>query len=485
VSEVQEVELSPRSIQDLTAVVPRERIDRLVEDVAPRMLEEFQGHGIVNVNSTSAGGGVAEMLHVLLPLTKGVGIPTRWFVLEGDPVFFALTTRLHHRLHGSPGDEGELSAVEQALMGGVVARNAPDLLGEVTPGDVVILHDPQPAPLAAMLAERGIPVVWRCHVGIDQDNEYTEQAWSFLRKFLEGNVQSYVFTRASYAPSWIPPDKLRVIKPSIDPLAPKNQELSEETVLGALSGAGVIEGPGFGSASFTRSDGSAAPFTMEAEIVRSGSAPSADVPLIVQVSRWDPLKDMAGVMHGFVEHIAPESNAHLALVGPSTASVTDDPEGQVVLDEITEEWRSLPHEVRDRVHLISLPMDDPEQNGALVNAMQRHAAIVAQKSLAEGFGLTVTEAMFKGRPVIASAVGGIVDQIDDQVSGVLISDPRDLESFGKAALHILRDPEWADRLGQAARQRVIDVFLPDTSLDLWNDAVLSALNEVRNGNSGL
>lgn len=477
---MQEVEINPRSIQDLATVVPQERIRRLVEDVAPRMLEEFEGHGIVNVNSTASGGGVAEMLSVLLPLTKGVGIPTRWFVIEGDPVFFALTKRLHHRLHGSAGDDGELSVVEQALMAGVVARNAPALLEQVTPGDVVILHDPQPAPLAAMLAERGVPVVWRCHVGIDHDNEYTEQAWSFLRGFLEGNVQSYVFTRASYAPSWIPPEKLRVIKPSIDPLAPKNQDLDDDTVLGALSGAGIIEGPGFGSASFTRSDGSIAPFTMTAEIVRSGDAPAADVPLIVQVSRWDPLKDMAGVMHGFVKYIAPESDAHLALVGPSTASVTDDPEGQVVLDEITEEWRSLPHDVRDRVHLISLPMDDPQQNGALVNAIQRHAAVVAQKSLAEGFGLTVTEAMFKGRPVVASAVGGIVDQVDDQVNGILVSDPRDLESFGKAVLRLLEDPEWAERLGDAARQRAIEVFLPDTSLDLWNDAVMSALEEVRN-----
>jgi trehalose synthase len=216
-------------------------------------------------------------------------------------------------------------------------------------------------------------------------------------------------------------------------------------------------------------------------VTRSGPPPAADAPLVVQVSRWDPLKDMGGVMRGFVEHVAPHSDAHLALVGPSTASVSDDPEGQLVLNEITEEWRSLPDEVRDRVHLVSLPMDDPEQNGALVNAIQRHAAIVVQKSLAEGFGLTVTEAMFKGRPVIASAVGGIADQIDDQVSGVLIPDPRDLEAFGRAVLHVLQDPALAQRLGQAARQRVIDVFLPDTSLDLWNEAVLSALDGARSG----
>lgn len=466
-------------MQDLAIVVPQEHLDRLARAVVPRMAQAFSGHGIVNVNSTATGGGVAEMLNVLLPLTLGAGIPTRWFVIEGDPAFFALTKRLHHRLHGDKGDDGELSTVERALMADVVARNAPVLLEQVTPDDVVILHDPQPAPLAAMLAERGIPVLWRCHVGIDHDNEYTEQAWSFLRGFLEGNVQTYVFTRSSYAPSWIPPERLRVIKPSIDPLAPKNQDLAPIDVLGALSGAGIIGGPGFGAASFTRSDGSAARFTMTADVTRSGEPPGADVPLVVQVSRWDPLKDMAGVMRGFVTHVAPHSEAHLALVGPSTASVSDDPEGQVVLDEIVEEWRSLPPDVRDRVHLVSLPMDDPEQNGALVNAVQRHAAIVVQKSLAEGFGLTVTEAMFKGRPVVASDIGGITDQIDDQVSGVLIPDPRDLQAFGAAVLRVLSDPEWAAGLGAAARQRAIDVFLPDTSLDQWSEAVLSALHGAR------
>ena len=471
---MQEVKLASRSMEDLVAVIPADRIKRLVDVVAPKMREQFNGDQIINVNSTASGGGVAEMLHVLLPLTLGVGIPTRWFVLDGEPEFFALTKRLHHRLHGNKGDDGELSTVEQGLMAGVVARNAKELLDQVHPGDVVILHDPQPAPFAAILRERGIPVVWRCHVGIDHDNEYTDQAWKFLRTFLEGNVDEYVFTRSSYAPDWVPPEKLRVIKPSIDPLAPKNQDLPAESVLGALQGAGVVSGDGFGSASFIRSDGSTAPFTMRAEIVESGPPPSPETPLIVQVSRWDPLKDMSGVMRGFVDHIAPETDAHLALVGPSNAAVKDDPEGQLVLDGIIETWRALPEDVRDRIHLVSLPMDDPEQNGALVNAIQRHAAVVVQKSLAEGFGLTVTEAMFKGRPVVASAVGGIVDQIDDQVSGVLVSDPRDLKAFGNAVVHVLKDREWADRLGRAARQRAIDVFLPDTSLDLWNDTVVSA-----------
>ncbi len=477
-----EVELKPRRLADLAAVVPEERLRRLQEQVVPRMKDQLSGGQIINVNSTAHGGGVAEMLHVLLPLTLGVGLATRWFVIEGDPEFFALTKRLHHRLHANQGDSGALGDAEHQVMQRVADRNIQTLLEAITPGDVVILHDPQPAPMAAMLAERGIPVVWRCHVGVDHDNLYTEEAWEFLRPYLYGNVGEYVFTRPSYAPEWVAPDRLRIIKPSIDPLAPKNEELSEAEIVGALSGSGIIDGPGFGGVTFARSDGSRAPFRMQAEVIRSGPLPTADTPLVVQVSRWDPLKDMAGVMRAFAGSICMTTTAHLLLVGPSTASVTDDPEGQSVLDAIESEWRTLSDEIRQRIHLVSVPMDDPEENGALINAVQRHAAVVTQKSLAEGFGLTVTEAMYKARPVVASAVGGIADQIDDQVSGILIADPRDLEAFGAAVVTLLQDPGLADRMGAAARQRVIDVFLPDTSLDLWNEAVLSAMKHAADAN---
>lgn len=470
-----EVNLKPRRLADLGVVVPEERLQRLQDRVVPRMKAQLDGAQIINVNSTASGGGVAEMLHVLLPLTLGVGLPTRWFVVEGDPEFFALTKRLHHRLHGNKGDDGHLGEAERAIMQRVADANIDTLIEAITPGDVVILHDPQPAPMAAMLAARGIPVVWRCHVGVDHDNLYTDEAWEFLRPFLYGNVGEYIFTRPSYAPEWVAPDLLRIIKPSIDPLAPKNEELSTEEIIGALSGSGIIAGPGFGGVTFARADGTRAPFGIQAEIVREDGPPAADTPLVVQVSRWDPLKDMAGVMEGFAQYVAPRSDAHLMLVGPSTAQVSDDPEGQVVLEGIEAQWRALPDDVRGRIHLVSLPMDDPEENGALVNAIQRHAAIVTQKSLAEGFGLTVTEAMYKARPVVASAVGGISDQIDDQVSGLLIADPRDLESFGRELLGLLADADARERIGAAARQRVIDVYLPDTSLDLWNEAVLSAI----------
>ena len=474
-----EVGLQPRQLADLSAVVPQANLDRL-QDVLVPGLRDLLGDGqVINVNSTASGGGVAEMLHVLLPLTLGAGLNARWLVLDGEPDFFALTKRLHHRLHGSEGDDGSLGDTEAEIMRRVAQRNLPALLEVVKAGDVVVLHDPQTVPLAAMLVGHGVRVIWRCHVGIDDDNGYTAQAWDFLRRFLDGHVDQYVFTRAGYAPDWVPADGLRIIKPSIDPLAPKNEDLTQAQVIGALAGAGIIDAPGAGAATFERSDGTRAAFTIKAEVVREGPAPTVGTPLVVQVSRWDPLKDMAGVMEAFVRFVVPSTDAHLMLVGPSTAQVSDDPEGQRVLEDVVRRWRAFPEAERRRVHLVSLPMDDPEENGALVNAIQRHATVITQKSLAEGFGLTVTEAMFKARPVVASAVGGIADQIQDQASGVLLIDPLDLEAFGAILVGLLNDEPARERMGAAARQRVIDLFLPDTSLELWGAAVTAAITSRR------
>jgi trehalose synthase len=188
--------------------------------------------------------------------------------------------------------------------------------------------------------------------------------------------------------------------------------------------------------------------------------------MIVQVSRWDPLKDMAGVMRAFASEPRTQ-HAALVLAGPDVTSVTDDPEGQQVLADVTEQLRRLPHDVRSRISIVSLPMDDPEENATMVNALQRHATVIVQKSLKEGFGLTVTEAMFKGRPVIASAVGGIVDQIRDGVDGLLIADATDTRAAGAAMGVLLRDHFEADRLGREGHKVVVEEFLADSSLALW------------------
>ena len=187
-------------------------------------------------------------------------------------------------------------------------------------------------------------------------------------------------------------------------------------------------------------------------------------PVVLQVSRWDALKDPLGVIRGFAEHVPQSTGAHLVYAGPAVSAVADDPEGARVLADALALRESLPDEQRSRVHLASLPMDDPAENAIIVNALQRHATVITQKSLAEGFGLTVAEAMWKARPVVASRIGGIQSQIIDGETGMLLDDPRDLAAFGEAVTGLLADPRRAALIGERARERVRDEFTSPRSL---------------------
>jgi trehalose synthase len=206
-----------------------------------------------------------------------------------------------------------------------------------------------------------------------------------------------------------------------------------------------------------RIDGSPGRIEHQADVVQEARLPAGS-PLVAQVSRWDRLKDPLGVLACFAAHLE-SSDAHLVLAGPDTQAVSDDPEDADVLAEATAAWRQLPEDARRRAHLVSLPMNNRQENAAMVNALQRRATVVVQKSLAEGFGLTVIEAMWKSRPVVASRVGGIQDQIVDGVSGILIDNATDLPAFGAAIDSLLADPELAARIGLAARDRAVEGFL--------------------------
>jgi trehalose synthase len=199
------------------------------------------------------------------------------------------------------------------------------------------------------------------------------------------------------------------------------------------------------------------------------------VPLVVQVSRWDRMKDMAGVLQAFAEGVPPTSGAHLVLAGPAVDGVDDDPEALQVWDEVVSIWHGLALADRARIQLATIPMEDLEQNALVVNALQRHATVVAQKSLAEGFGLTVAEAMWKSRPVVASAVGGIVDQVVDSETGYLV-DPGDLAGFAARVSHLLDAPAEAARLGRNARERITAQFLADRHLLQYAALVESTLD---------
>jgi trehalose synthase len=364
-----------------------------------------------------------------------------------------VTKRIHNRLHGVPGDGGALDAAARATYEATLARHVAELVDLVQPGDAVLLHDPQAAGLAGALRERGAYVVWRCHVGLDETNRWTQEAWTFLEDLVEP-AHSCVFSREEFAPDWVDRRWLRIIPPSLDPFSPKNAELSPEEV-------GVLVHRG--------------------DLVVEGTPVPTDARFVLQVSRWDRLKDMAGVLAAFAGHLdglAPD--VHLVLAGPETTGVSDDPEAGEVLAECRDRWRSLPEAARARIHLVSVPMADLDANARIVNALQRRATIVVQKSLAEGFGLTVTEPMWKSRPVVASAVGGIRDQVEHGVSGLLLDDPHDGAALAAALASLLGDEDRCRELGRAAHLRVRDHYLADRHLIQYVDlfAELLAADEV-------
>jgi trehalose synthase len=299
--------------------------------------------------------------------------------------------------------------------------------------------------------------MWRCHVGLDVANDHAREAWDFLRGYIS-DAHAFIFSRGGFAWEGLPRDRIAVIRPSIDAFAPKNAEQGSEQSLAILAAAGVLADSVDAYPAFTRSDGTPGRVQRRAEMLEEEPL-TASVPVVMQVSRWDQLKDPLGVLGAFSGHVANRSDAHLLLVGPSTAAVADDPEGAQVLDAVRAAWHELPGTVRRRAHVCSLPMEDVEENAAIVNALQRHAVVVVQKSLAEGFGLTVAEAMWKQRPVVASRIGGIRDQIEDGRSGVLLSQPRDLEQAGAAITALLANGERRRQMGIAAQRRVQQQFL--------------------------
>jgi trehalose synthase len=438
-------------------------------------LRDLHGRVIWNVNSTAKGGGVVEMLRPLLGYCRGAGVDARWAVISGQPEFFAITKRIHNRLHGFAGDGGPLGDAEREVYEQTLAASAEELMELVNPLDIVILHDPQTAGLAAAVRRTGATVMWRCHVGLDVANDHARHAWDFLRDYVL-DAHLFIFSRAGFAWEGLPRDRVSVIRPSIDAFAPKNAEQAKDQSRAIMAAAGILADDVEAYPTFTRSDGSPGRVVRRAETLEEEPL-ACDVPVVMQVSRWDQLKDPLGVLGAFTGHVARRDGAHLLLVGPSTAAVADDPEGAQVLDAVREAWHELPGAVRRRVHVCSLPMEDVEENAAMVNALQRHASVVVQKSLAEGFGLTVAEAMWKERPVVASRIGGIRDQIADGRSGLLLPDPRDLEQAAAAISGLLADRERARQIGIAAQQRVREQFLGPHHLGRYFEVIQRALSQ--------
>ena len=474
VAQLTQVEVPPVPLAVYGPVIGEKRQLRLVEagiDIR-RLLE---GQVLWNVSSTACGGGVAEMLRVLLGYVRGAGIDARWVVIQGDPRFFAVTKRVHNRIHGQPGDGGPLGPEQVGHYEAVTEANAKELAGLVSAGDVVILHDPQTAGMVPTLRRSGARVIWRSHIGIDRSNETSDSAWRFLEPYLSG-CDAFVFTRRSYVPEWIPPQRVAIIPPSIDPFSPKNQAIADADLPVLLAQIGLIAGPDDRPVLFTRSDGTTGAVRRRAEILSQGGPLESLSGLVVQVSRWDRLKDMLGVLEGFVGGVIGEVDASLALVGPAVEGVTDDPEGVEVMGECVARWWDLPPAARRRVRLVTLPLDDVDENALMVNALQRAAQVIVQKSLMEGFGLTVAEGMWKAKPVLASAVGGIVDQMPPG-TGILLEDPSDLDAFAGQLVSLLVDPDRMGQLGSHAYRHVLDQFVGDLHLLRYAE-LIEALSQV-------
>jgi trehalose synthase len=393
-----EVPVTSLPPERFAGVLTPEGLARFEQTIA-RGRELLGGGPLWTVNSTAFGGGVAEMLRSLVGYVRGAGLDMRWLVMEGDAEFFGVTKRLHNRLHGAH-DPEPLGPAERAAYERCCARNANELAARIRSAGAlaILLHDPQTAGTIPRLLEVGVPVIWRAHIGLDLPNEAAREACRFLLPYVEP-ANACVFSRPAYAWEGLDPDRVSVIAPSIDAFSPKNHGMAFTSVTAVLRAAGLAADHHRRSrAIFERLDGTTGRVTRTARVIEE-HALRLDTPLVAQVSRWDRLKDPLGVLAGFAEHVhLEEEDPHLVLAGPDVAAVADDPEGAEVLAEVDAVWHSLPRAVRRRVHLALLPMEDSDENAVIVNALQRRADVVVQKSLAEGFGLTVSEAMWKGRP---------------------------------------------------------------------------------------
>ena len=456
VAPLQEVPVAPLPIERFAEVITSEQQEAL-EDTIARAQRQLQGRVVWNINSTAYGGGVAEMLWSLIAYARAAGADARWVVMGGEEDFFHVTKRIHNNLHGAAGDGGPLGAHERQVYEEVAMATVEQRRPLVKPGDVVLAHDPQTGGLVGPLREAGAHVIWRAHIGLDLPNDRARGAWDFLRPYVEP-AEAYVFSRSQFVWEGLDDDRVEIIQPSIDPFSAKNQELDADTVTSILAAAGILalDTPP-GMPVYVRHDGTPGRVDREAQMIQDEPL-APGTPVVTQVSRWDRLKDPIGVMDGVVSEAHEGTQSHLVLAGPEPASIADDPEGADVLQSCITRWEGLAPEARCRIHLALLPMADAEENAAIVNALQRHSSVVVQKSLAEGFGLTVAEAMWKVRPVIASRVGGIQDQIVDGESGILV-DPADLAGFGRTLRELMLDEERRERVGAAAMERVREEFL--------------------------
>lgn len=374
-------------------------------DTVRFLAQKLKGKSIKMVNSTAVGGGVAEMLNRLVPLLSELEVPTRWDVITGGNDFFEVTKAFHNALHGAA-YELTKSAEDIYLMYNEQNRERMRF-----DEGMVVIHDPQPLPLIRSRVNGAGHWVWRCHIDLSNPDA---RVWAFLKPFIE-QYDAAIFSAQSFARQLPLPQYL--FYPCIDPLSEKNKELTDEQVQSVCQEFGI----------------------------------DRSRPIVTQVSRFDRLKDPVGVVHAY-KLAKKYVDCQLVLAG---GGATDDPEGAVVLREVTEAAGDDPD-----IIILNLPPWCAFE----INAIQRASTVIVQKSLKEGFGLTVTEALWKGKPTIASAVGGIPNQIIHNLTGILV---HSVEGCAFQIRYLLTHPEFARTIGINGREQVKENFLMTTNLKRW------------------
>lgn len=468
------------ALNDYAAQASLAPASQALRDAAARFAPALRGRTVWMINSTAAGGGVAELLPGHISLLRELGVDVRWAVIESNqPEFFELTKRLHNLIHALP--QPHPTENDRALFESVSRKNA-DLLKEfIKAGDILVVHDPQPVAVGAVLAtELGIPALWRCHIGVDEDTEHTRAAWNFLAPYFQP-YRRMVFSVQEYVPPALT-ERSRIIHPTIDPLSHKNRSLSLHKMVGILCDSGLavshwplVAPPWEFRAQRLQPDGSFA------EATRPDDIGLIARPIVTQVSRWDRLKGFAPLLDGFAllktgKAGGPQDERHqnrlaacrLVLAGPAADSVQDDPEAISVLDGLCEQYRALPPEVQRDVAIVTLPMQSRKYNALMVNALQRSSDIVVQNSLQEGFGLTVAEAMWKRKPILGSTQAhGVRLQVRDGIDGRLIDDPADPAAIARVLHDMFTDSDRLEIWGRNAQHRVNTEFLVLTELQAW------------------
>jgi trehalose synthase len=385
---------TPPSIRDYEPIVGKDCIDELFY-----LADRIQRKKIQHINSTPVGGGVAEILARMVPLMTELNLDVSWSVMKGGDDFFSVTKEFHNALHGKP-----QLITEQMYE---IYDHYTNLNLELTPltGNVIFVHDPQPAGLikAKLRDDDSRYWIWRCHIDVSNPHR---QVWRFLKKYVE-SYNAAIFSMPKFAQVLSIPQFL--IAPSIDPLSKKNIELSQEEIIGVLER-----------------------FQIDPEL-----------PILTQISRFDRIKDPVGVIDAY-KIVSRHIDCQLVLAG---GGASDDPEGAVVLDEVRAKA-----EGDKNIHIIELPPNSDLE----INALQRASTIIIQKSLKEGFGLTVTEALWKGKPVVAGTAGGIVVQIENKITGMLVSS---VEGTAYKIEYLLNNPDFAKQLGEKGAQHVLHNFL--------------------------